>query len=230
MTFLHEPQESFLADAAKLEKTREFLAKPEGLTEDQIKTLKIFERTFGCYIMESATAREKREESMKLEGSLESQRNTMKLGAQLKDGFQEMSSVGLRNKMRTSPDEAERKACYEGLRSIGPFVVANGFVEVVKARNAMAKALGYVDYYDYKVSQAEGFNKQRLFEILDTLEAGTRFVARCLVARARRVHTNKTNVNANLFSARPLDPLPSARALARICLCICVCVCTCVCV
>jgi len=168
--------EAFLADSAKLEKTREFLSKADELTEDQIKTLKIFERTFGCYIMESATAREKREESMKLEGGLESKRNTMKLGAQLKDGFQEMSSVGLRNKMRTSPDEEERKACYEGLRAIGPFVCSNGFVEVVKARNAMAKALGYVDYYDYKVTQAEGFNKQRLFEILDTLEQGTRDV------------------------------------------------------
>ncbi len=37
---------------------------------------------------------------------------------------------------------------------------------MVKARNVMAKALGYVDYYDYKVTQAEGFNKARLFEIL----------------------------------------------------------------
>jgi oligoendopeptidase F len=165
--------EAFLADPAKLEKTREFL-KADGLGEEELKTLKIFERTFGCYIMESDIAREKREESMKLEGKLESQRNTMKLGAQMADGFQEMSSVGLRNKMRTSPNEAERKACYEGLRSIGPFVTENGFVEVVKARNAMAKALGYVDYYDYKVTQAEGFNKQRLFEILDTLEEGTR--------------------------------------------------------
>jgi len=222
VTFLHEPQESFLADAAKLEKTREFLAKPEGLTEDQIKTLKIFERTFGCYIMESATAREKREESMKLEGSLESQRNTMKLGAQLKDGFQEMSSVGLRNKMRTSPDEAERKACYEGLRSIGPFVVANGFVEVVKARNAMAKALGYVDYYDYKVSQAEGFNKQRLFEILDTLEAGTRFVARCLVARAQGPHKQNQPKRQSILGEASRPPPSGACSLSDTSLYLCV--------
>jgi len=38
----------------------------------------------------------------------------------------------------------------------------------------MAAKLGYVDYYDYKVTQAEGFGKARLFEILDTLEVGTR--------------------------------------------------------
>jgi hypothetical protein len=98
------------------------------------------------------------------------------------------------------------------------FVTANGFVELVKSRNAMAKALGYgavrssnprtlrgrdvrlssllggcgcvwaaadasrwlssrgtaVDYYDYKVTQAEGFGKDALFAMLDTLEQGTR--------------------------------------------------------
>lgn len=175
--------EAFLADKAKLLQTREFLSKSADLSADQIKTLKMFERTFGCYIMESDVAKAKREECMTLEGALESKRNKMKLGAELKDGFAEMSSVGLRNKMRTSPDETERKACYEGLRSIGPFICASGFADVVKARNVMAKALGYVDYYDYKVTQAEGFNKARLFEILDTLEVGTRDIM--LKARAQ---------------------------------------------
>ena len=32
----------------------------------------------------------------------------------------------------------------------------------------------YEDYYDYKVTQAEGFGKAALFQILDTLEQGTR--------------------------------------------------------
>lgn len=58
-----------------------------------------------------------------------------------------------------------------------------GFVEVVKARNKMAKSLGYVDYYDYKVTQAEGFGKDELFKILDTLEQGTRNLM--VSARAR---------------------------------------------
>jgi hypothetical protein len=56
----------------------------------------------------------------------------------------------------------------------GDFVTANGFVELVRARNAMARALGYCDFYDYKCTQAEGFGKARLFEILDGLEARTR--------------------------------------------------------
>ena len=69
------------------------------------------------------------------------------------------------------------------MRTIGDFVTANGFVDLVKARNRMAKSLGYVDYYDYKVTQAEGFGKAALFEILDTLEKGTRPLMQA--ARAR---------------------------------------------
>jgi hypothetical protein len=45
---------------------------------------------------------------------------------------------------------------------------------VVKARNQLAKTLGFIDFYDYKVTQAEGFGKIKLFEIMDTLEKGTR--------------------------------------------------------
>jgi hypothetical protein len=38
----------------------------------------MFERTFGCYIMENAESRKLREEAMRIEGSLEEQRNKMK--------------------------------------------------------------------------------------------------------------------------------------------------------
>lgn len=76
--------------------------------------------------------------------------------------------------MRTADDEVTRKAAYQGLRTIGPFVCDNGFLEVVKLRNKLAKLLGFEDYYDYTVTNAEGFSKKKLFEILDGLEEGTR--------------------------------------------------------
>lgn len=115
--------EAFLADQAKLDRARELLKAP-GATDEQKKVLSMFERTFKCYIMESDEAKKLREESMKTEGSLEAARNSMKLGADLPGaGFTELSSVGLRNKMRTDNDEAVRKAAFEGLRTIGPFVL-----------------------------------------------------------------------------------------------------------
>jgi oligoendopeptidase F len=165
--------EAFLADEEKLSQTRELLkVVPEDSME--AKTLKMLERTFGCYIMESEEAKTLRAEATKIEGGLEAARNKLTLGATIDGKFEEMSSVGLRNKVRVDPDEATRKACYEGLTKIGDFVTENGFVELVKVRNRMAKKLGFIDFYDYKVSNAEGFGKIALFDILDTLEAGTR--------------------------------------------------------
>jgi len=186
--------ENFLAEPAKLEETRRWLK--SGLAnEEQLRVLKMFERTFGCYIMESDEAKALREEVTKKESEVEDQRNKLKLGADLPGvGFTELSSVGLRNRMRTDADEAVRKACFEGICSVGPFICANGFCEIVKMRNRMAKKLGYVDFYDYKVTQAEGFNKARLFEILDTLEAGTKELlhsARARLAAEKGEHALK---------------------------------------
>jgi hypothetical protein len=170
--------ESFLADEAKLSQTRELLA-AASVSEEEVptaitKSLQLFEKTFGCYIMESDEAKELRAEATKIEGKLEDERNKMVLGATIDGKFEEMSSVGLRSKLRVDPAEEVREACYEGLNKIGEFVTDNGFVELVKVRNKMAKALGYLDYYDYKVTQAEGFGKEELFKILDTLEEGSR--------------------------------------------------------
>lgn len=68
----------------------------------------------------------------------------------LAGSFVEASSVQLRNTMRVSEDEATRKAAYEGLRGVGPFV-AEAFLGIVKDRNRLAKLLKYQDYYDMKV-------------------------------------------------------------------------------
>jgi hypothetical protein len=147
--------EGFLADEAKLLRARELLSSVLSSDQDDptiATTLKMLERTFGCYIMESDEAKTLRSEATQIEGKLESERNNMVLGATMPDGtFEEMSSVGLRSKLRVDPDESVRKACFQGLTKIGDFVTQNGFVELVKVRNKMAKSLGYLDYYDYKV-------------------------------------------------------------------------------
>ena len=186
--------EAFLADEQKLKMTREHLAKGE-LSEAEQKTLALFERTFQCYIMESAEAKELRATGTQIEGALEDARNKMRLGATIDGSFAELSSVGLRSKMRVDPREEVRRACWDGMRSIGDFVLSNGFVELVRARNQMAKALGYEDFYDYKVTQAEGFGKAALFEILDSLEQGTRPL---MVAARQQLEADK--------GASALDP------------------------
>ncbi|GFR51274.1 hypothetical protein Agub_g13582 [Astrephomene gubernaculifera] len=142
--------------------------------EEQARVLRIMERTFGCYITEDPRAAELKEKINSMEAELAQARNQMSLGYTdpASGTFRPASSVQLRNSLRVSDQEATRKACYEGLRSIGPFV-AEKFVEIVKQRNRLAKLLGFEDFYDYKVTSAEGFGKSRLFSILDDLETRT---------------------------------------------------------
>ncbi|CAB9506763.1 Peptidase family M3 [Seminavis robusta] len=176
--------ENLLSDPTVLQRAQEFrnnlimAEKKDTPPEDNLmKTLDIIIKTCKCYDMSSAPeARKLREDTSKLESSLELARNrSLTLGYTLLDGtFQETSSVGLRNVMKTHQEEAVRKSAYDALRSIGPFCLGHGFVEIIKLRNRMAKSLGFQDYYDYKVTNSEGFGKDKLFQILDTLEQGTR--------------------------------------------------------
>ena len=153
--------EAFLRDPSRLTTVEQHLAAGKG-SATQKKVLAVFIRTFGCYQMKDQDAVTLRSECTKVEDALSAARNSMKLGYYTdatKGTFVEKSSVGLRTTMKTAENEADRKAAWEGLRSIGPFVLENGFVELLKNRNKMAKKLGYVDFYDYKVTQAEGFGK-----------------------------------------------------------------------
>ena len=107
--------EAFLADEQKLKTTREHLANTSELSEAEQKTLALFERTFQCYIMESAEAKELRATATRIEGALEAARNKMRLGATIDGSFVELSSVGLRSRMRVDPREEVRRACWDGL-------------------------------------------------------------------------------------------------------------------
>lgn len=168
-------REDHLSSYELVEKAESMLKSlPDVAPADLRKCLEIIARTCKCYGI-SPDIKGIREATSKLESELEMKRNRMKLGRIKADGvFESLSSVGLRSILTTAKDEAARKSAYEGLRTIGPFVCENGFIEIVKLRNKLAKALGFVDYYDYKVTNAEGMSKEKLFEILDGLEEGTR--------------------------------------------------------
>lgn len=182
-------REDLLSDYGTVEKAEALRQSlPDVAPSDLIKCLDIIIRTCKCYAT-SPAIKEIREATSKLESELEMKRNRMKLGRIAEDGsFETLSSVGLRNLMTTSKSEAVRKSAYEGLRTIGPFVCENGFVNIIKLRNKLAKALGFVDYYDYKVTNAEGMSKDKLFEILDGLEKGTRPIMEASLRELEKRH------------------------------------------
>eukprot|EP01064_Diplonema_japonicum_P015122 TRINITY_DN22889_c0_g1_i1.p1 TRINITY_DN22889_c0_g1~~TRINITY_DN22889_c0_g1_i1.p1 ORF type:complete len:625 (+),score=186.29 TRINITY_DN22889_c0_g1_i1:50-1924(+) len=166
--------EAFLRDRDNLAAVRSHM-ESSAATDEHKRILKCMERTFLCYLMESDEATKLKEELTGLESELEMERNAMKLGYTdpKTNEFKEASSVLLRTTMSTNDDESLRKACYEGMRSISSFV-APKLAQIAKMRNKISRSNGYEDYYAYKIQVAEGFGKERLFEILDDLEQSTR--------------------------------------------------------
>jgi Zn-dependent oligopeptidase len=164
--------ESFLADEGNLAAVDAALA-TRALSPDQAAALSTLRRAFTVNALPPAAA-PIRSELNRLEAALAQERGSMRLGWSdpASGDFVPASSVQLRTLMRTSPDEGVRRAAYEGLRSVGPFV-AERLCGIVKRRNALARACGATNFYDYKVRGAEGMSQTDLFSLLDPLEADT---------------------------------------------------------
>jgi len=176
---------AFLQDPARLSALcaleRDAAAAP---AEDQ-HILRGWIAMFGAHVMESREGRALSSELVELEGALARQRRAMPLGYVDPRSAEQVpaSSVRLSLMLASEPDEALRKAAFEGLASIERFVLEHGFLEIVKKRNRLARLLGYEDYYDFRVQVVERMSKRRLFELLDDLVERTRLPAEAELAR-----------------------------------------------
>jgi Zn-dependent oligopeptidase len=171
----------FLQDPARLKAVRAQLAAAEeaGAPEDVRTALAGWERTFAAHTVEGEEGQALAEKLVRMEGDLHRARTTMKLGYQVPgEEFVEASSNKLSVMVTNDRDEARRRAAWEGLASIEPFVLSHGFVEIVRERNRLGRMLGGEDYYDWKVKRQEGMTKLEIFALLDDLEARTRERAR----------------------------------------------------
>jgi len=159
---------------------------PRAGTDETRVALTGWLRTFEANAIESAEARALAEEIVHAEGRLARSRAQMALGYAGDDGtLVPASSVKLGLMVRSDPSEPRRKAAWEGLRSIETHVLGNGFVDLVKQRNAFGRLLGGEDYYDATTRRVEGLSKREIFAWLDELEARTRDTARTAVARLK---------------------------------------------
>lgn len=167
--------QAFITDATMLPKLRAELER-DDLDQEERTGLEGWVRFFAANAIESEEAKALAAKIVAMEGELNRARGGMRLGYTDPDTgqFTPMNSAQLNLMVQTLPSETERRAAWESLRLIEPFVLEHGFIEVVKERNRLARMLGYEDYYDYKVTLNEGFSKRKLFELLDELERDTR--------------------------------------------------------
>lgn len=168
--------QQFNQNAETLAKLRELARTSNGSTNPEDATaLKGWINFFSANAIDDDKAKRVAAELIEMEGALQTVRASMDLGyTDLEGNHVPASSNVLANMLRVEKNERLREAAFRGLRSIEPYVVQRGFLDIVKKRNELGRMLGYEDYYDMKVQRTEGFSKKRLFQLLDDLESKTR--------------------------------------------------------
>ncbi|MFW6051749.1 MAG: M3 family metallopeptidase [Myxococcota bacterium] len=179
----------FLQDPEHLAGLRRAAADPER-TDDERRLLGGWIATFEANVIEDPEARKLAEAIVEREAELERERQAMPLGYVDPATGERVpaSSVRLALMMRSDPDEARRRTAFEGLRSIEPFVLERGFLELVRMRNRLARTLGHPDFYAWRLAVVERMDKARLFGILEDLATRTAEGARAQLAAFARRH------------------------------------------
>lgn len=182
----------WLRDDERLGQVSSTLEEVEGgepdVSEDDLVALRGWRRTLEAHQLAGAQSRSLAEEIVLAEGQLARARGSMELGYTIDGRFASASSVKLGLMVRNDPDEARRKGAWLGLRSIEDHVLGNGFLELVSKRNALGRANGGADFYDFTVKRNEGLSKDQVFALLDELEELTREQAKKSVEDLRAEH------------------------------------------
>jgi hypothetical protein len=109
-----------------------------------------------------------------LESELFAKRAKLRLRHLAEGGQESDATLGaLATNLAANADESCRESSLRALRGLEEWVLDNGFLEIVKARNAFARLQGSSDYFAYKVRKSEGMSVGRLFEILDQFDEDT---------------------------------------------------------
>ncbi len=84
--------------------------------------------------------------------------------------FVPASIIKMRTMMKTHSEEAVRQACFVAREELA-LDCLDEYVELVTLRNEFARALGYDDFYDYKLRRVDTMSKAELFALFDPIEA-----------------------------------------------------------
>lgn len=164
-------RDAFAANILLKSEVESFMKKSKGKMKDR---LGLWKKYFDCNQVppEALVLKEK---VANLEAKLMKIQTTRKEGYIDPAGnFVEASENKMRTLMRTHPDEAVRKACFESMEKL-PHDTLKEYVEILKLRNEFAQALGYEDFYDYKVQTVEGMTKKEVFSIFESIYEKTKY-------------------------------------------------------
>ncbi len=167
-----EKRDAFRSDRKLKEKVEKAILASKG---EEKRRLQVWNKFFSLYQTPDAAIPVRKQialleekilksHSGRKEGYIEPSTNT----------FVEASRNKMRTLMRTNPDEAVRKACFEALEKL-PLDNIDTYIEVIKLRNQYANILGFEDFYAYKAKLDEGMTKDELFEVFDLIYEKTKY-------------------------------------------------------
>lgn len=218
-TAAEQAYKAFCANPARLPALREMLVQAD---EDDLKRgLQGWIAFFECNVIEDPAAAALMDELVAAEAELFARRKGLKLTLLDEQGQQVAGSLpAASTSLTASPNEAVRQSALAMFHTLEQWVVGNGFLEVVAIRNRFARAMGYRDYFDYKVRKNEQMSPEQLFAILDDFIARTdarlqQSLAELKAAKGEAAllpHNLRYSVSGDV--TRQLDPyVPFSRAL-----------------
>ena len=219
---------AFVSDPATLAETRRHVAAVEGSSDaahrgDLLHGLRGWLAMFEANVIEGSAAAALMAELVEAEAALFAARQSFALHHVNDRGQrQEATLASLATNLATNPAEEWRRTSFDAFRQLERWVLEHGYLEIVALRNRLAHALGYEDYFDFKVRKQERMTPRQLFEIVDdflarTAEANRRSLA-ALRARHGDAATQPWNLRFHMSGdvVRQMDPyLPFARGLKR---------------
>lgn len=223
-----EAYKNFISDPARLAAVRSALASlpatdPDETTRALRHGLKGWLALFESNIIDSIEARQLMSALIQLESDLFAQRRDLVLQHVNEAGQLEDATLStLSTNLSTNRNQAARKSSHEALMSLERWVLAHGWLDIIKKRNAFARAQGFGNYFDYKVQKNEQMSAAQLFTILDDFELRTRAANERALSDLTRSHgadaTQPWNLRFHVSGdvTRQLDPyLSFAKGLQR---------------
>jgi hypothetical protein len=218
----------FISDAGRLAATRAHLsaaqAQPAGAERDAlIHGLRGWLALFEANIIDSEPARILMRELIEAESALFAARKEFRPEHVNEAGEREAASLTmLSTNAATNPDEPSRRSSYEAFQAIERWVLDNGFLDIVRLRNRFARALGFDNYFEYKLQKNERMSSGQLFTILDDFlartDAANRRALQALSARHGTAALEPWNLRYHSGGdvVRRMDPyMPFRTALRR---------------
>ena len=169
----------FISDPAHLQATRDHLARlqtlPASAARDAlVHGLNGWRALFEANIIDNDEGRTLMRAIVEAESALFANKRELQPRHINERGESEVATLSmLATNQSTNPVEERRRSSFDGFREIERWVLANGFLDLVKLRNRFARALGFDNYFDFKLLKNERMTPDQLWRILDDFVART---------------------------------------------------------